>query len=629
MSKWFGVIVVAASLAALGINATLLLRMTKAEQAIREVQHLQIKVSPEFVQKAENDFKKQLDDTTQKYNKRLEITFAKLEQENKIKFSELLKKKNDIYTILKLLNEKTDKTSSAIAAVVKDSENKALTYLKAARKHKEQPEIALILYVNALSYSEEKTPVLTELLQWQGKLIEASLEQGDIATAKDRLEKMAEICDTHISSGSVSDMAQIPQLKKLLSKNSELIDRHIAAAVKKQEKVLERFQMQLAGINTYEAAEKLLKDVNSLAVDSSLNNAKDALAAAIVLKQSCLTTEEHPVMIPGVSASTPWKEWLANFAKRLNSSVLKTEDKIEDLGTVAEFLSEAKKMADSDVRQAVQNIEKAAQKLYSAYWQQKVDKALSSPNPSAKVIAALSAEAEDFPAGTQNSNADRMLKLNKFMIQLALKECMVSIKQLKELENALPADTCMQMVGTIQAQCSQLLMRIQAMNLKYRNKHFDSEISTATSLINNLNELQSSYRRSSAAKAIEEEHEKRKTQTAQFVEWAKAQIKEAERAYNYGEEKASEWLQTTSSDEPQSWYKYAWETLVAIHPQDLYSAVPELKREFDGLKNKIENRRKPTDKDLKEVRYKRIADFCRKPTDTDWTKVKYKRIADF
>ena len=53
MSKWFGFLVIAASFAALVVNVSLLVRMTKAEQAIRKVQHLKIEVSPELQKKIE------------------------------------------------------------------------------------------------------------------------------------------------------------------------------------------------------------------------------------------------------------------------------------------------------------------------------------------------------------------------------------------------------------------------------------------------------------------------------------------------------------------------------------------------------------------------------------------------
>ena len=117
---------------------------------------------------------------------------------------------------IKIIATRSDETGKILAELKSERGQKFAAYLKAARASKANPEIAQLLYVSALTYTDDKAPLLLEYIDWQISLIKGALESDNIETAQERLIALASICDANIALGSVKDMASIPMLKEKL-----------------------------------------------------------------------------------------------------------------------------------------------------------------------------------------------------------------------------------------------------------------------------------------------------------------------------------------------------------------------------------------------------------------------------
>lgn len=522
----------------------------------------------------------------------------------------LLAQESEVRNQLATLNQKltaiestiTD-SSKTLATIAGERESKATAYLKAARAALKTPEVAQILYVSVLSYSVNKAPILSEFIDWQSSLIQQALDANNAALAQDRLMALASICDANISTGSIADMEAIPALKGKLTSIEEQISAYKGKKLAEQQSKLNAIAQQCENVTTYKDTEKLLQELSAMTCDPSLNNQKDSVQTRVIMKQSCLTTAAHSMMLPAINADTPWIAWLENFARRLKSD-LSTSKKLEDLGTAADFLQAAEQSSAEGVTEKIAGIESASRQVYLTYWQERVDRALASKTPNLNDISSLLSECNAFQPKEQKANLDRIIKLNKYITQATLAEFTESLKQLKSIENTVADETYVQMAGATQSQYLQLLLRLQGMQAKFPG-HFSEEISHVTQKIAFLERLVSSYRN----RLVVGDLRKNEAQREKFVTWARQQLELTKQYDDEGEAIARQWTKLRSDNQAVKKYVVAWQTLMSIHPGDLSSADPALFQTYSELKTLIENHWRPDDYQRKRVNYKRISDF--------------------
>ena len=547
-----------------------------------------------------------------------EAIIAQADKKNSAAFEQMIKSmeeqmlalENDTSAQLAAIKNKIDSietsssaTAKTLASLQNERETKAALYLKAARASTKTPETAQILYVSALTYSDDKAEILSEFIDWQTKLIRQDVERGNVELAQERLVALAGICDANIALGSVGDMKSIPALKNKLTAAERLITSYQSELIAAQQKQINSFVQRVDSLTSYSEAESLLKDLTALTVDPSLNNQKDALVAKIILKQSYLTTPSDQIIIPVISNDTPWNEWLKNFVVRLKSDLPITK-KLEDIGTAAEFLQAAKASNEKGVQDLITEIEKVSRGIYLSYWKERVERVTSSTDSNLNDVSTLITESNAFSAEEQKENKAQIVKLNKYITKATLAEFAEGLKNLKALENSVADETYMQMVGATQGQYIQLLLRLKALDAKYANQ-FAAEIAEATQKITDLYQLANAYKN----KLIVADLEKNEAQRTRFVEWAKKQLEQARKLDREGENIASTWSKTRSSEAAVDKYVAAWKALMSIHPGDLQAVDPALFQMYSELKIQIENHWEPNNYQRKRVTYKRISDF--------------------
>ncbi len=547
-----------------------------------------------------------------------ETIIAQADKKNSAAFEQMIKSVekqmlalgNDTSAQLAAIKTKVDSietSSSAAAKTLADLQNeretKAALYLKAARASIKTPETAQILYVSALTYSENKAEILSEFIDWQTKLIKQDVASGNVELAQERLVALAGICDANIALGSVGDMKSIPDLKNKLTAAEQLITSYQSELIAAQQKQINSFEQRVDGLTSYSEADSLLKDLTALTVDPSLNNQKDALVAKIILKQSYLTTPSDQIIIPVISNNTPWNEWLKNFVVRLKSDLPITK-KLEDIGTAAEFLQAAKASNVEGVQDLITEIEKVSRGIYLSYWKERVERITSSADSNLNDLSTLITESNAFSAEEQMENKAQIIKLNKYITKATLAEFAEGLKNLKALENSVADETYMQMVGATQGQYIQLLLRLKTLDAKYANQ-FSAEILDATQKIAFLGQLVNAYKN----KLVITDLNKNEAQRTRFIEWAKGQLQRARTLDGEGEAIASTWRRTRSSEAAVNKYVAAWQALMSIHPGDLHAADPALFQTYSELKMQIENHWEPNNYQRGIVKYKRISDF--------------------
>ena len=547
-----------------------------------------------------------------------ETIIAQADKKNSVAFEQMIKSVekqmlalgNNTSTQLAAIKTKVDsiETSSSAAAktladLQSERKTKAALYLKAARASIKTPETAQILYVSALTYSEDKAEILSEFIDWQTKLIKQDVASGNVELAQERLVALAGICDANIALGSVGDMKSIPVLKNKLTAAEQSITSYQNKLIADQQKQINSFVQRVDGLTSYSEADSLLKVLTALTVDPSLNNQKDALVAKIILRQSYLTTPSDQLIIPVISNDTPWNEWLKNFVVRLKSDLPITK-KLEDIGTAAEFLQAAKASNAEGVQDLIAEIEKVSRGIYLSYWKERVERITSSADSNLNDISTLITESNAFSAEEQKENKAKIIKLNKYITKATLAEFAEGLKNLKALENSVADETYMQMVGATQGQYIQFLLRLKTLDAKYANQ-FSAEISEATQKIADLGQLVNVYKN----KLVIVDLNKNEAQRTRFVEWAKRQLQSARTLDEKGEAIASEWGRTRSNEAAVNKYVAAWQAVMSIHPGDLQAADPALFQTYSELKMQIENHWEPNNYQRGIVKYKRISDF--------------------
>ena len=502
-------------------------------------------------------------------------------------------------------NSQLNAAKTEIVELKNERQKKAEMYLNAARTSVKNPEIAQMLYVSALTYSENKAVILAEFITWQTNVIKQILQKNNIDLAQKHFAALAKICDTHIAWGSINDMLSIPQLQKKLAMAKQAISVYQDTQTAEYTKQINAFAEKIKSVSTYEMAETLLKELSDLQTDPSFDDLKESIAAKIIMKQSCLTTPSHQLMIPVVSEDTPWGEWLENFIVRLKSDISVTK-KLEDIGAAAEFLQAAKASDCQGVAELMNEIEKTSRVIYVAYWKERVGRITSVSLSNLNDISTLITESNTFSDEEQHKNIKSIIKLNKYITQATFAELEDSMKHLKSLKNSVADEVYIQILGATQGQYIQFLLRLKALNDKYSNE-FTKEINDVKYKIANLEKLSNSYK----TKLAVNELKKNEARRLRFIAWAEEQIEKAREFYNDGEKIAAEWSSTTQSHPAQQKYADAWYSLMSIFPADLQYAAPNLFAVYSDWKQKIENRRAPTHEDLKDMtaKYKRISDF--------------------
>lgn len=603
-------------------NAVLFILSLEVKNQLREHNEILLAFPPDLQKQIFDSFQRNVSDIETEILKDAdaiaETITVEIDRKNSAAIDQMLKsverqmleQENNTSVQLAIIKEKVDAietNSSAIVATLEDLQieraKKTALYLNAARASLENPETAQILYVSALTYSEDKAGILEEFIDWQISLIKQDLDCANIELAQERLIALAGICDANIALGSVRDMESIPALKNKLMTAEQLIEDNQNQLIATQQEQINSFIQRLNDVTSYSEAEELLNELTAFTVAPALNEQKDDIVAKIILKQSYLTAPTEQLIIPAISDDTPWNEWLKNFTVRLKSD-LPILKKLEDLGTAAEFLEAAKTANVEGVQDLIAEIEKASRDIYLSYWKERVVQNISSPNPDLNEVSTLIAESNAFNAEEQEEYQEQIIQLNKYIIRVTLSELTEELTHLKSLEDSTSDEIYMQMIGATQGQHIQLLLKLKALDAEFENQ-FTTEISDVTQKISSLDQLMNSYKN----RLIANDLNKNEAQRVRFVEWAKQQIQTAKDFDDAGEKIADTWESTRSSDEAVNQYTAAWRTLMVIHPSDLQNAHPALFETYRDLKTKIENHCPPPDDQRKLVKYKRIYDF--------------------
>lgn len=575
---------------------------------------LQNKIFKTF-QDAAKELKSEITKKTQETSRTIIANADKKNSAALVQISESVKKQlseqgidmgNQLASIKKQVDNigtNTDATSKILVELKMEREQKAINYLKAARASIQKPEIAHILYVSALTYSNDKSSILSEFIDWQASLIKQALSKNDLEDAQERLVALASICDANIAAGSINDMNAIPELKNKIAAAEKLIALYREQQISAQKKRIAEFLQKIDALDNFVQADSLLKELSAFSVDSSLSGQKDDITARIIQKQSYLTTPSQQLIIPSINETTPWCAWLKNFIVRLQSD-LPTMQKLEDLGTAAEFLQAAKSSNAEGVDNLITEIEKTSRGVYLTYWKERVERALVASSQNRDDVATLIAESNTFSPEEVKAYKKEMLKLHKFIVQTTLDELKNGLKNLKGIENTVSDETYMQMVAATQSQYLQLLLRIKALDSKFEG-NFTKETEDISQKIANLEKLLSSYKN----RVIVKDLRKNEAQRARFIKWAKSQLIKADVFDKKGEEIAARWDKIRSSAEAVANYTAAWNSLMCIHPSDLQFADPALFQRYNELKNRIEKHCPPSDAQRTDVKYKRISDF--------------------
>ncbi|NLG15173.1 MAG: hypothetical protein GX561_13340 [Lentisphaerae bacterium] len=502
------------------------------------------------------------------------------------------------------LKSRMTKIESEIHTILNANATKANDFLEAARKCADQ-EIKKLLYSSALAYSENKSPVLKEYIEWQGGLLTTEMEQGNLADAQKRFLDIVALCDANMINGSLADFESIQDIKSsLLAIDKRLADAKHVVYEKEREKV-NVLSKQVAEIDSYANASLLLDRIENTFVPEEQEGEKERLISQLKLKMSYLTNPSDDIIVPSVSNETPWIQWGENFLRRLQSKDISLSRKLEDLGAASDFLQAAKQNQDTHIKQMMERLEVAIKDVYVAYWQERVDAETSKGDSASPAnISELLNEGMALADDIRTANMPRLQKLNKTIVMMSLAELDKNIKYIKSLESQFNEEVHLQMISVIQGQFLQLRIRLEGLNQEFPHG-FDKEISLVTQKINAFQTLYSGFRDKQLAMDLSKNNRQRQ----QYLAWVKSQMDEAERLFKKGEKIADTWSKTTGSSEAQHEYYEAWKIISHIHPGDLQGADPALYLNYEKQKMQIENRREPSDKDLKSVTYKRLSDF--------------------
>lgn len=485
-----------------------------------------------------------------------------------------------------------------------NSKSKAEEYLEAARKQKNNQDVAKILYLSALAHSENKAAILNEFVDWQIQLIDQDMKKNNEEEAQDRLIDLAQVCDVTISNGSVADMVIIPAIKNKLSSADEAIKKISENKLKEQKKQLAVLEAQLNSIKSYKDAEDLLNTLSSTYFDPALEDQKETIIARIITKESCLTTPDQELIFPDINEDTPWNAWLDNFIERLRSNS-PTIKKFEDIGAAADFLDAASQCNVAGVAERLSLFSTVSRQINVTYWAEKIDEALKNENPDINEISSLLAESNDFTQNEYNTCLSRVISLNGYIAYKTNLDLEENVKQLRAIEQQIKSkEAYLQMIGMVQAQYFQFLLHLQGLNQKFPEQ-FSDGITQVSQTIDALDKLSSAYRNYVVVEGLQNDNSQRE----RFISWARSQLAWAKDYDEKGEGIANQWTRTRRNKEAVEYYKRAWNELMCIHPGDLQSADPALYQSYSELKTKIENHWKPSDDDLRNVKYKHVTDF--------------------
>lgn len=496
--------------------------------------------------------------------------------------------------------------------------DKLIAMAREAAKQKKDDE-AHVMYLSALMRSRTKSALLKEYVKWREELITTALKEKRTEEAGRMLSALAEVCDTQIQSADAKDMELIPEIKDTLVRLDSALSTAQQAQAQDLKQVWSGFRKQLTEADTYAALEALKNKLTATENIDSDEDAYNQLMQDIQNKQSCLTTTEHPLLLPDIDSATPWCAWIQNFTKRLQDANYPTAKKLEDIGTAAAFIDtarqEIKGTPDGD------GVLKALQEAYAevniARWLEKAEALNKNSNVPMAELAAHIAEADEIAQGQTNNKEieSGLIELNKKIVERNLRDLRERDKDLKELTEDLPDDEALQFVSV---QCQQYLTlfatvrklqrtypgEVDAITKQQKPGAFDALAGDISQALNGSRLLVAGLR-----KSMEEKGELGARN--RFVDYAKKTITEAEIEFKAGEKVADDWFKTRAHPEAQKRYKNAWLKLMSIHALDLGNGNQVLLHKYNDLKAKIESCFTPTDADIKKAQdqSKHISDF--------------------
>ncbi len=426
----------------LGGNAVLLLYVVKANRTLERHNEIVLSVPPDLKEKmvsvVRRDAVRALGESLLTANEKLSHADAQLGSN----FVMIAENRKLITTLVNL------------------DKNRANEFLIAARKNTNDVNIAQLLYASALAHSESKISVLMEFVDWQRKLIDASLKNNDFDSAEDRFLSLASVCDKTMLNGSVSDMESFSLVKNEIIEIQNEITNLQNKKVVEQKEWLDAIASCVKTSNTYTVLTELSNKVSDYNVMTELEDKRDDVLAQINLKQSCVVPHELPLSIPVLSEETPVVAWLENFNARLNIPIAE-KDKIKEIDSCGDFLLEVKKIECDDVKRAIEKVESTIHDICFGDWKIRCRECVGSTNENVDVAKALITEAQIFPQKDLETIRNCLLGLHKVVIRKDLQDLDNQARNLKSYENKIAEDLYVQMTSVLQGQFIQMLFRLQ------------------------------------------------------------------------------------------------------------------------------------------------------------------------
>lgn len=381
-------------------------------------------------------------------------------------------------------------------------------YLEAARKTKEDPQQiskTQILYLAAVTHSESKAAILKEYIGWQGGLIEQALKNDQIQEAQDRLRDLGRVCDQHMSSATLKDMDEIQTLMDMIK---GLNDQFLAWFPKRLDVIANRIN---EGNVSYQDLESLLSEIEKFQLGEATEPKRKQVARQLMMKLSCLTAVNQPLVVPPIGDDTPWNEWLLHFVERLNSSEISLEQKFNEIVRASDFITAARRKSDPTLSEALSNIEMASRNVHLKIWENRVAEELNKESKDLDTLASLLEESQSFSPQEQSDYQSSIIQLNRLVLQTTSNRLFNEYDRINSIRDQVSQESYLMMIVSIQTQYQQLFLRVNELEGKYPQE-FTELMDSVASNIGNLedftkyikSDLQKTALRSSITENIEQ-----------------------------------------------------------------------------------------------------------------------------
>ena len=414
----------------------------------------------------------------------------KLLQSELVKIQGILKGQGDqknnqvleqLFTRMDKLEVAASENAKKLEQQMSERSHKAEKYLEAARETKKNPEQenkTRLLYLATIYYSDEKSSLLEEYINWEEEIITKFLKKGNLEGAQDRYLAMLEACDQNMTNASVNDINNVASLNdklKNVAKKIKNVQQNRDNEINQQ---LVAIEEDISNIATRQDVIQLREKLNTLNSDlPQYEEKKNDLDNRLLRIQTCMTSPTDPLMIPPVDSETPWQQWLDNFAARLKSDEISISQRLEDLRTATDFLQEAKQYSKSNpnIEEYLKKVEEESKQLYVKDWKERCQKCLTNNVNDLASLLTLQKESQLFLKDERKICSDEIVKLNKRIFNLMHEEMDDKVNKLRIQEYSINSDFYVQKLGLYLGEYRQIFSSWLELKLEFPEKKFDEE----------------------------------------------------------------------------------------------------------------------------------------------------------